>query len=49
MIGLIIQALKHFDYDECGELMKVAKGKYSIPSNWKEIRRHVKERTNGRR
>lgn len=47
MIGLIIQALKHFDYDECGEFMKVAKGKHELPKSWKHIKRHIKEQING--
>jgi len=49
MIGLIIQTLKAVDYDDGGEFIKIAKGKHEMPSNWRELYRHVKERTNGRR
>lgn len=48
MIRLIIQALRDFDYDECGENMKKAKGKHSMPSSWAEMKRQIK-RSNGRR
>jgi len=47
MIGLIIQTLKTVDYEEGGELIKIAKGKHEVPSSWKEIMRMVKDRIDG--
>ena len=49
MIGLIIQAMKVFDYDEVTDTMKIAKGKHEAPTNWCEIKRYAKEKANGRR
>lgn len=48
MIKLIIPALRAFDYEECGENMKKAKGKHAIPSSWSDFKRQIK-RNNGRR
>lgn len=47
MIGLIIQALKTVEYEEGGELIQTAKGKYEMPKNWKQVMRMVKRRING--
>jgi hypothetical protein len=49
MIKLLIEMLPLVEYDEGGEAIKTAKGKYQLPTNWKAIKRYAKEKADGRR
>lgn len=49
MIKDLIELLKATPYEEGGELVQLAKGKYKLPSNFKEVVRTAKRMRNGRR
>jgi len=42
MIAETIDLLKKAKYYGCGENIEIAKGKHSIPKNWKEAKEQIK-------
>jgi hypothetical protein len=47
MLRDMIELLKTIPYEECEQSMKIAKGKHQLPTNWKAIKRHLKDKANG--
>lgn len=42
MIAETIKLLQSMEWYGCGEAIEIAKGKHSIPKNWKEAKEKIK-------